>query len=591
MNFEELERLKEQNTKIFKGIPGAPGYAIGPIVIYEREILEIYPSVSLDQKGELENFEFALDKSKKELDKIINFSREKLKENATAILEAHLLILEDDLIIEEIKKNIKIFRFSAEYAVEKVFSKYINMLKQSDDHARLERANDIEDVKLRILRNLKKKRWKSKLQKSSIIFAHNLTPADTVIFTRNNVLAYVSEIGGLTSHAAILARALNIPAVLGIHKILNEVKDYNGIAIVDGFSGTVIINPGQRLIEYYQKKLESYVVRQEKLKDIKNLESKTKEGTKIILQSNIDFISEIPYAIAAGTEGVGLYRSENLFFERQRFPSEAEQLEAYISLAEKMYPNLVTIRVFDIGGDKLITEDFVEKNPFLGWRGIRLLLHKQDILETQYRAILKASIYKNIQIMLPMVSSIDEIIDAKNLLENIKEELRREKINFDEKIKFGIMVEVPSIVFCLKDAANHIDFISVGTNDLTQFLLAVDRGNENVAEFYQEFHPSLIRILKKIIDDAEEAKLDTSICGEIASDILAVPLLIGLGYRKLSINEYLLPEIKSTILKLQINECQNLAKNCLKQKTNNDIQKLLIEFKEKLNGEKNESLY
>lgn len=591
MNFEEIEKFKEQNTKIFKGIPGAPGYAIGPIVIYEREILEIYPSVSLDQEGELENFEFALDKSKKELDKIINFSREKLNENATAILEAHLLILEDDLIIEEIKKNIKIFRFTAEYAVEKVFSKYINMLKQSNDHARLERANDIEDVKLRILRNLRKKRWESKLQQSSIIFAHNLTPADTVIFTRNNVLAYVSEIGGLTSHAAILARALNIPAVLGIHKILYEVKDYDGVAIVDGFSGIVIINPGQRLIEYYKKKLKSYTVRQEKLKNIKNLESKTKDGIKIILQSNIDFISEISYAIAAGTEGVGLYRSENLFFERQRFPSEAEQLEAYLSLAEKMYPNLVTIRVFDIGGDKLITEDFVEKNPFLGWRGIRLLLHKQDILETQYRAILKASIYKNIQIMLPMVSSIDEIIDAKNLLENIKEELRREKINFDEKIKFGIMVEVPSIVFCLKEAANYIDFISVGTNDLTQFLLAVDRGNENVAEYYQEFHPSLIRILKKIIDDAEEAKLDASICGEIASDILAVPLLIGLGYRKFSINEYLLPEIKSTILKLKINECQNLAKNCLTQKTNKDIQKLLIEFKEKLNGEKNESLY
>lgn len=591
MNFEEIEKLKEKNTKIFKGIPGAPGYAIGPIVIYERKILEIYPSVSLDQEREIENFEFALDKSKKELNKIINFSRERLNENATAIIEAHLLILEDDLIIEEIKKNIKIFRFTAEYAVEKVFSKYINMLKQSNDHARLERVNDIEDVKLRILKNLRKKRWESKLQKSSIIFAHNLTPVDTVIFTRNNVLAYVSEIGGLTSHAAILARALNIPAVLGIHKILNEVKDYDGLAIVDGFSGIVIINPGQRLIEYYEKKLKSYTVRQEKLKNIKSPETKTKDGIKIILQSNIDFINEIPHAIAAGTEGVGLYRSENLFFERQRFPSEAEQLEAYLSLAEKMYPNSVTIRVFDIGGDKLITEDFVEKNPFLGWRGIRLLLHKQDILKTQYRAILKASIYKNIQIMLPMVSSIDEIIAAKNLLENIKKELEREKINFDEKIKLGIMVEVPSIVFCLKEAANYIDFISVGTNDLTQYLLAVDRGNENVAEYYQEFHPSLIRILKKIIDDAEEVKLDASICGEIASDILAVPLLIGLGYRKFSINEYLLLEIKSTILKLKINECQNLAKNCLNQKTNRDIQKLLIEFKEKLNGEKNESLH
>lgn len=463
-------------------------------------------------------------------------------------------------------------------------------MRKTDDQLMLERANEIEDIKFRIIRNLQRKRWESKLRQSVIVVAKNLTPADTVLFTRNDVLAYVSEMGGLTSHTAILARALNIPAVVGIRGLINQLENDKTI-VVDGFNGLIIINPNEEILEYYKNKIHQYSLRKKKYEELSNVICKTKDNHHIKLMSNIDFLDEIPFAIASGSEGVGLFRTENLFFQKGTFPNETEQIEAYLDLSSKFYPNVVTIRTFDIGGDKInFNEQYNETNPFLGWRGIRLLLDLPEVLKTQFRAILISSVYKNVRVMLPMVSSLDEVIKAKEIFNETKKELKANGIKFDENIKFGIMVEIPSIVYCLKELSKYIDFVSVGTNDLTQYLLAVDRGNEKVFKSYQEFHPALIRVLRLITKELYRSKIEVSICGELASNLKAVPLLLGLGYNVLSVNEYLLPEIKKLILNIKLNDCKKLAVKCLNSSTQSEIIKYLDEFIKKYKGENNESL-
>lgn len=590
MSYDEILKLKSPETKIFEGIPAAPGYAIGPVLIYQKESIEIFPSVSLSTEYEIEALNFAIERSKKELTKVIEFSREKINERMAGIFEAHLMILEDPTLIDAIKKNILENRHSAEYSVDVEFKKYLFQMRKTNDPMMLERAEDIEDIKLRIIRNLQKKRWESKLKQSVIIVAKNLTPADTVLFSRNDVLAYVSEMGGLTSHTAILARALNIPAVVGIHGIVNQLSNEQTI-VVDGFNGLVIMNPNEEILDYYKNKIQSYNLRKKKYEELRNVTCKTKDNHHIKLMANIDFLDEIPFAIASGSEGVGLFRSENLFFQKGNFPTETEQIEAYLDLASKFYPNIVTIRTFDIGGDKIHFEEvYKENNPFLGWRGIRLLLDLPNILKTQFRAILISSVYRNIRVMLPMVSSLDEVIRAKEIFNEAKKELKDAGIKFDENIKFGIMVEIPSIVYCLKELTKYIDFVSVGTNDLTQYLLAVDRGNEKVFKSYQEFHPALIRVLRQITKELYRSKVEVSICGEIASNLKAVPLLIGLGYNVLSVSEYLLPEIKKYILNIKLSDCKKLAVKCLQSTTHNEIVKILDEFNKKHKGENNEPL-
>lgn len=590
MSYDEITKLADQKTKIFYGIPAAPGYAIGPIYIYHREDIEVYPSVSLQTDYELEALNFSIERSKKELRKVVQFSREKINEKMAEIFEAHLMILEDALLIEAIRKNIIENRHSAEYSIESEFSKYIEQMRKSNDPAMLERANDVEDIKLRLIRNLQKKRWESKLKGSVIIAAKNFTPADTVLFSRNDVLAYVSEMGGPTSHTAILARALNIPAVVGLRSILLQLSNEQ-LVIVDGFNGFVIVDPNEKLLELYKNKIQQYSIRKKKYEELRNVVCKTKDNYHIKLMANIDLLDEIPFAIASGAEGVGLFRTENLFFQKGKFPTETEQIEAYLDLASKFYPNFVTIRTFDIGGDKVhIEENYFESNPFLGWRGIRILLDNKQLLKTQFRAILISSVYKNVRVMLPMVSSIDEIIEAKKIFEEVKAELKKEKIKYDENIKFGIMVEIPSIVYCLREASKYINFISVGTNDLTQYLLAVDRGNERIFKSYQEFHPALLRVLRQIQKELNKSNVEIGICGEIASNILAVPLLIGLGYNELSVSEFLLPEIKKLILNVKISECKKLAVKCLESSTQNEIINLLEEFYKKHKGDNNESI-
>ncbi|MBM4174579.1 MAG: phosphoenolpyruvate--protein phosphotransferase [Ignavibacteria bacterium] len=584
MNFNQIETYNKNGVIVLKGLPAAPGYAIGPAHIYHRDKIETFPSVVLDPSEELLNLESAIEKSKKELSKIISISREKIGERTAGIFEAHALILDDQLLFGPILENIKNNRFSAEYSVDKEFSKYISVMKQSDDQILLERAADIEDLKSRLIRNLRKKRWESRLKHSVIIVAHSLTPADTLLFSRNEVLAYVSEFGGITSHAAIISRALNIPAVVGLHGAMSKISDEVQL-IIDGFNGFVIINPDEVLLNFYSKKIKSFSRNHEKLKEIKNLPAETFDGHRIRLNSNIELVDEVDFAIANGAEGIGLFRTEELFFLRGNFPTEAEQIETYSTLAEKMYPETVVIRTFDLGGDKLLLEDYHEKNPFLGWRGIRMMLDKSHIFEEQLQAILISSVHKNVKIMLPMISTIEEIRQSKVILEKVKFKLQSASIPFDKNIEVGIMAEVPSIAFCISDFAKEVDFISVGTNDLTQYILAVDRGNEVVSDKFQEFHPAVLRALKMIIDGAHNENLKVSICGELASNYLAVPLLVGLGFDELSVNEHYLPEIKKLIRSSNISELKELTQECLLYKSHIEIIKLCNKYLKKIKWE------
>jgi phosphotransferase system enzyme I (PtsI) len=440
-----------------------------------------------------------------------------------------------------------------------------------------ERALDIEDIKQRIIRNLQKKRWGSKIDHNVIVVSESLTPADTVLLSRNKVLAFITDHGGLTSHAAIISRSLNIPAVVGTHNATTKIKDGDKI-IVDGFYGYILKNPSNEQIEFFTEKHNRLLELQKGLEELRDKPAVTKDGKEINIYANVDVTGEIDVVVASGAKGIGLYRSEQVLNETGEFPTEEEQTNIYTKLSSRIYPNSITIRVFDIGGDKFRFLDYQEPNPFLGLRGIRLLLENPSLFKTQLRAILKASVNRNIKIMLPMISTLDEIHKSKRLIEECKKELKEEKIRFDDDIGLGIMVEVPSVAVMAKDFALHTDFLSIGTNDLIQYLMAVDRGNDLVSDLYREFHPVVIRTLKYIIDDAKKAKKPVSICGEMAADTLAMPLLIGLGLENLSISAATIPYAKRIIRNCDYKKTKKLADKCLKYTTQKEIEEEIQKF-------------
>jgi phosphotransferase system enzyme I (PtsI) len=440
-----------------------------------------------------------------------------------------------------------------------------------------ERALDIEDIKQRIIRNLQKKRWESKIDHNVIVVSDSLTPADTILLSRNKVLAFVTDHGGLTSHAAIISRSLNIPAVVGTHNSTSLIKDGDEI-IVDGFYGYITIKPTIEQKEFFIEKRKRLLELQKDLEELKNEKAVTKDGREIKLLANVDVSGEIDMVITSGASGIGLYRSEQILNELGEFPSEEEQTTIYSKLSSRIYPHSVTIRVFDIGGDKFRFLDFEEPNPFLGLRGIRLLLENPAMFKTQVRAILKASVNKNIKIMIPMVSTLKEIRESKKIIDICKNELKNDKINFDQDIEVGIMIEVPSAAVMARDFSREVDFVSIGTNDLVQYLMAVDRGNDLVAELYQEFSPVVINTLKHIIDETKKSKKPVSLCGEMAADTLAMPLLVGLGLDSLSLSPSTIPYAKRIIRSCEYKKAKRLAAQCLKVQSEEEVIAIIEDF-------------
>ena len=567
---------REAQNKI-AGIGAAPGIVIGEAYLYTKEKLLINQADITDIEKAKNDLAEAIAKSKKELNKIFAVAREKMDEVRAAIFEAQLMILDDPILLNEIHKRIEVECKSPEYIVDDEISKYQSKMILSHEAYMKERALDIEDIKQRIIRNLQKKRWESKIDHNVIVVSETLTPADTILLSRNKVLAFITDHGGLTSHAAIISRSLNIPAVVGTHNSSMMIKDGDEI-IVDGFYGYVITQPTQEQKEFFQEKRRRLLDLQKELEELKDEKAVTKDGKEIKLFANVDVSGEIDVVVTSGANGIGLYRTEQILNELGEFPSEEEQTRIYSKLSSRIYPNSITIRVFDIGGDKFRFLDFEEPNPFLGLRGIRLLLENPALLKTQVRAILKSSTNRNIKMMLPMVSTLREIKEVKRIIYECKQELRDEKIKFDEDIETGIMIEVPSAAVMAKEFAKEIDFLSIGTNDLIQYLMAVDRGNDLVSELYQEFSPVVIRTIKHIVDEAKKAKKPVSLCGEMAADTLAMPLLVGLGIEILSMSPSTIPYAKRIIRSCEFKKMKKLADKCNSLSSEEEVKETLEKF-------------
>ncbi len=559
----------ESENKI-AGIAAAPGIVIGKAYLYTKEKLDINKGEITDIEEAKKNLEEALNKSKKELNKVLGIAREKMGDERAAIFEAQIMILDDPVLIGNIIKRIETERKQPEYIVDDEITRYQDLMMISHETYMKERAHDIGDIKDRIIRNLQKKRWQSKIKHDVVVVSDSLTPADTILLSRSNVQGFVTDHGGLTSHAAIVSRSLNIPAVVGTHNATMHICEDDTI-IVDGFHGYIIINPNEEQINFFNLKLEKLILLQKELEELKDKPAVTTDGRKITLQANVDVTGEIDLVITSGAEGIGLYRTEQILEELGEFPSEDEQTVIYTNLASRIYPDSFTIRVFDIGGDKFKLLDYKEPNPFLGLRGIRLLLENPGIFRTQIKAILRASVNKNIQVMLPMVSTIKEIRQSKELIDECRQELKKNKIAYDKHMKIGIMVEVPSAALLAKEFANEVDFLSIGTNDLIQYLMAVDRGNDLVAHLFQEFSPAVVRTIYHIVQEAKKSHKSVSICGEMAADTLAIPLLVGLGLESLSMSPSTIAYAKRIIRSCSMENLKKLADDCLSIVTQEEI--------------------
>ena len=567
---------KNSENKI-TGIAAAPGIVIGKAYLFTKEKLNISKAPITNSDEAISNFEEALKQSKKELNKIFGIAREKMDDVRSAIFEAQLMILDDPILLGNIEKRIKAEMVQPEFIVSDEISKYQELMIISHESYMKERAQDIEDIKYRIIRNLQKKRWQSKIEKNLIVVSESLTPADTLLFSRRESLGFVTDHGGLTSHAAIISRSLNIPAVVGTHNASTLIKDGDTI-IVDGFHGYIITDPTEVQLNFFTEKQKKLFEIQKGLEEFKDKPAVTIDGKEVNLEANVDVTGEIDIVITSSAKGIGLYRSEQILNELESFPDEEEQTAIYSKLASRIYPKFVTIRAFDIGGDKFRFSEYKEPNPFLGLRGIRFLLENEKLFRTQIRAVLRASENKNIKFMIPMISTLDEVWKSKEIIHECKSELKKEKVKFDNQIKIGIMVEVPSAAVMAKEYAEEIDFISIGTNDLIQYLMAVDRGNDLVSNLYQEFSPVVIRTIDHIVKAAKHSKIPVSICGEMAADTLAIPLLVGLGLDSLSMSPVTILYAKRIIREFKFKDAKALADECLKCKTEIEIQKKVKKF-------------
>ncbi len=567
---------KNSENKI-AGIAAAPGIVIGKVYLFSKEKLDIAKTAINDVDEAIINFREALKQSKKELQKIFGIAREKMDEVRAAIFEAQVMILDDPILLGNIEKRIQNEMVQPEFIVSDEISKYQDLMIISHESYMKERANDIEDIKNRIIRNLQKKRWQSKIEKNLIVISEALTPADTLLFSRQQSQGFVTDHGGLTSHAAIISRSLNIPAVVGTRNATQLIKEGDTV-IVDGFHGYIITNPTEEQLQFFTQKQNKLFEIQKGLEELKDLPAKTKDGREINLEANVDVTGEIDIVITSGAKGIGLFRSEQILDELGVFPDEKEQTDIYSKLASRIYPKFVTIRAFDIGGDKFKISDYKEPNPFLGLRGVRFLLENESLFKTQIRAVLKASENKNIRFMIPMVSTLEEVWKTQKIIQECKHQLKKDKIKYDEHLKVGIMIEVPSAAVMAKEYSDEIDFISIGTNDLIQYMMAVDRGNDLVSNLYQEFSPVIIRTIDHIVKAAKHSKIQVSICGEMAADTLAIPLLVGLGLDSLSMSPATILYAKRIIRGFEFKKAKALAEECVQCKTEIEIQKKVKKF-------------
>jgi phosphotransferase system enzyme I (PtsI) len=551
-----------------RGVGVAPGFARGIVFLHHPDDEEP-PKRKLDESempAEIARFEAALIATRAQILEMQQRIAEAIGAKDASIFDAHLMVVEDHTLIDEVLRALQRERWNVEFTFSEVANRYAKTLSEIDDPYLRERAFDIYDVTRRVIRNLlgRSTRTLAHLDSPHVIVAHNLTPSDTAMLNRPMVLGIATDVGSRTSHTAIMARSLNIPAVVGLKDATTTLQNGDHV-LLDGSKGLVIVNPAdQSLWEYGELEVKLEEV-EEQLTGLRDTDSVTADGKRIILSANIELPEDVPLVIAAGAQGIGLYRTEFFFLNKTELPDEENQYQAYRAVAEALLPQPVIIRTLDLGGDKFLSHSHLptEINPFLGCRAIRFCLERPDVFKAQLRAILRASALGNVRMMYPLISGLSELRQANEVLESCRSELRTEGVPFNENLEVGIMIEVPSAVLVADALAKEVDFFSIGTNDLIQYTIAVDRVNERIAHLYEPTHPAILRLMQMAVTAAHTNDIWVGVCGEMAGEISLTPLLIGLGVDELSASAGLVPRVKKAVQTLDSKECATFLAEAL----------------------------
>lgn len=575
-----------------QGIPASQGIAYGKVFVYIQSEVEVpHYQVEEDKRiEEISRFDQALLETRGQISKIKAEVADNIGEDEARIFDAHLMVLEDQALISETIREFETTGDNVETCFNKVSQRYIKAFAEFDDEYLRERASDIRDVAQRVLQNLlgQAENSLSRLADKRIVVANDISPSDAASVDRSAALAVVTDSGSKTSHAVIVARSMKVPAIVGMRDLSSQVKSGQW-AIIDGYEGVVIINPSETTLFRYGKIKEAKKTLENRLMESNHEPAVTLDGEKVELMANIEKVDEVALVDEYNAEGVGLFRTEYLYLNDSRMPSESEQVIAYKTVAESLSPRPVVIRTLDLGGDKPMTgnpELFPkEDNPFMGFRAIRFCLEHTDIFKEQLRATLAASAYGKIKLMYPMISGADELVKANALLEECKTELRGRGVAFDEEMEVGTMIEIPSAAATADILADNCGFFSIGTNDLIQYLLAIDRVNDRIAHLYEPTHPAVLRTLKQVISEARGKNVPVSVCGEMAGDPMLVPLLLGLGVASLSMTPPLIPEVRYLIRAMRMADAKELADAALKLSDPKEIYSLCHEFyRERMTG-------
>ncbi len=569
-----------KRTNFIKGIGVTPGIVIGKAYLVDRGKIEaparVLPEFLVPQ--EVSRFREAVEESKRQL---LQAKERLLQEDASGlsyILDAHLLLLEDKKLIENTIETIKHNWINSEWALKINLDRVRKVFNSIDDEYLRSRKTDVDYIGERLLRNLMGKETESisQIKDEVIVVAHDLSPADTAQMAKENITAFVTDMGGRTSHTAIMARSLEIPAVVG-SETATQLINTGDTLIVDGITGVVVVNPSPEIVQEFQERQRVRQKMEHELFQYRDLPAETLDGYRVRMLANIELVEEIPAVLQHGAEGIGLYRTEYLYLNRKDLPSEEDHFQAYKKVVEGIYPRPAIIRTLDIGGDKFMShmELAEEMNPAMGLRAIRFSLKEVDIFKTQLRAILRASAFGKVKIMFPMISGASEIREVKKILQEVRFDLSAEGVPFDPQMEIGIMIEVPSAVAIADILAKEVNFFSIGTNDLIQYALAIDRVNESVTHLYEPLHPAILRLVQRVVKAAHDAGIRVAMCGEMAGESLYVPILLGLELDDLSMNVSSIFRVKKTLRSYTLRECRSLVENTLDLSTPEEIEDLV----------------
>jgi len=576
------------SEEVYQGLGVSPGVAIGSVYLHEAKIEKemVERDISEDEiPAEIERFSAALELTREQIKDIRRRVAVERGVEYASIFDVQIHLVEDQITIDEVIEGIKLKKKNAECVFYQVFSRPLRIIAGSDDEFFSERHTDIGDVMRRMLRNLMQRGEVdfSDMPFATVVVAHDISPSDTTAMEKSKILGFATDVGGRTSHTAIMARSMGIPAVVGLHTISEVIKKSDQI-IIDGNRGIVVVNPAEDTLNRYNNEIFRIKAYEDKLQEIRTMPAETVDGHSIILAANIEFPEELETVVSHGAEGIGLFRTEFLYMNRADLPDEEEQFNAYKQVIEGVNPHAVIIRTFDLGGDKFISHLDIpfEMNPFMGWRAIRLSLERHDIFKIQLRAILRAGAYGNMKLMFPMVTSIDELISALTIVEECRQELEREGVEYSNDFEVGAMIETPSAAMTADIIAEKVDFFSIGTNDLIQYTLAVERGNDKIAHLYQPCHPAVLRLIKRVIDEAHEKEIWVGMCGEMAAESPMLLILLGMGLDELSVSPTMVPKIKKVIRSCSFKKAVEFTEEILQLTEYEEIMKRATEVLEKI---------